>query len=143
MLRHGRIYAGRKPWTRAHARRLASQAFEHHAHHVLLAEYCQAIDDATVRLDRLNKLVTETAASWSMAPVVAAYKAMRGVAFMTAVTSVVEIGAHSLGAARPIAVPVERSNVTIELGWDRPIRVDSDIFTDALGRNLDVVLGRR
>lgn len=92
LLRHGRIYTGRKPWTRAHARWLADQAFEHHAHHILLAEYCQAIDDATVRLDRLNKLVTDTAASWSMAPVVAAYQAMRGVAFMTAVTFVVEIG---------------------------------------------------
>ncbi len=45
-----------------------------------------------MRLDRLTQLVVETAASWSMAPVVAAYQAMRGVAFMTAVTFVVEIG---------------------------------------------------
>ncbi|MFK3968960.1 IS110 family transposase [Ensifer adhaerens] len=51
-----------------------------------------AIDDATVRLDRLRALVTDTAASWPMAPVVAAYQAMRGVAFMTAVNFVVEIG---------------------------------------------------
>jgi transposase len=92
LLRHGRIYPGRKPWTRAHTRWLACQAFDHPAHHILLAEYCQAIEDAGVRLDRLTKLVVETAASWSMAPVVAAYQAMRGVAFMTAVTFVVEIG---------------------------------------------------
>lgn len=58
----------------------------------MLAEYCQAVEDAGVRLDRLNKLIGETSASWSMAPVVAAYQAMRGVAFMTAVTLVVEIG---------------------------------------------------
>ncbi|MBB4333319.1 IS66-like element accessory protein TnpA [Rhizobium beringeri] len=37
----------------------------------------------------------------------------------------------------------KRSDVTIELGRDRRIRVDSDIDTDALGRILDVVLGRR
>ncbi len=93
LLRHGRIYPGRKPWTRAYARwGWESQAFDHHAHHVLLAEYCQAIEDATVRLDRLSKLVVDTAVSWSMAPVVATYQAMRGVAFMTAVTFVVEIG---------------------------------------------------
>jgi transposase len=92
LLRHGRIYTGRTPWTRAHKRWLACQAFDHPAHHILLAEYCQAIEDAGVRLDRLTKLVVETAASWSMAPVVAAYQAMRGVAFMTAVTFVVEIG---------------------------------------------------
>lgn len=92
LLRHGRIYTGRKTWTRAHSRWLASQAFDHQAHQILLAEYCQSIEDAAVRLERLNKLVVETAASWSMAPVVAAYQAMRGVAFITAVTFVVEIG---------------------------------------------------
>jgi transposase len=92
LLRHGRIYTGRTPWSRAHTRWLACQAFDHPAHQILLAEYCQAIEDAGVRLDRLTKLVVETAASWSMAPVVAAYQAMRGVAFMTAVTFVVEIG---------------------------------------------------
>ncbi len=37
----------------------------------------------------------------------------------------------------------KRSDVTIELGRDRRIRVDSDIDTEALGRILDCVLGRR
>lgn len=92
LLRHGRIYTGRKPWTRAHIRWLTCQAFDHPAHHILLAEYCQAIEDAGVRLDRLTQLVVKAAASWSMAPVVAAYQSMRGVAFMTAVTFVVEVG---------------------------------------------------
>jgi transposase len=65
LLHHGRI--GRKPWTRAHTRWLTCQAFDHPAHHILLAEYCQAIEDAGVRLDRLTQLVVETAAPWSMA----------------------------------------------------------------------------
>ena len=92
LLRHGRVYTGRKPWTRAHSRWLAGLQFDHPAHHIVLAEYRQAIEDAEVRLQRLTRQVTETAASWSMAPVVAAFQAMRGVAFMTAVTFVVEIG---------------------------------------------------
>jgi transposase len=37
----------------------------------------------------------------------------------------------------------KRSDVTIELGRDRRVRVDSDIDTEALGRILDCVLGRR
>ena len=37
----------------------------------------------------------------------------------------------------------KRSDVTIELGRGRRVRVDSDIDTEALGRILDVVLGRR
>ena len=37
----------------------------------------------------------------------------------------------------------KRSDVMIELGRGRRVRVDSDIDTDALGRILDCVLGRR
>jgi transposase len=61
-------------------------------HHIVLVEYIQAIEDAGVREDRLTKQVAEIAASWSMAPVVEAYQAMRGIAFINAVTFVVEIG---------------------------------------------------
>lgn len=92
LLRHGRIYTGRKPWTRAHTRWLADQAFEHPAHYIVLAEYSQAIEDAEIRLARLTKQIAEVVPMWSMAPVVSAYQAMRGVAFMTAVTFVAEIG---------------------------------------------------
>lgn len=37
----------------------------------------------------------------------------------------------------------KRSDVTIELGRGRRVRVDSGIDTEALGRILDCVLGRR
>jgi transposase len=37
----------------------------------------------------------------------------------------------------------KRSDVTIELGRGRRVRVDSDIDTEALGRILDCVLGVR
>ena len=92
LLRHGRVFTGRKPWTRAHARWLAELAFEHPAQHLVLHEYRQAIDDAQARLERLTRQVTEVLSSWSMAPVVEAYQALRGVALLTAVTFVAEIG---------------------------------------------------
>ena len=44
------------------------------------------------RLGRLTEQVSEPVPSWSMAPVIAACRAMRGVAFLTAVTFVAEIG---------------------------------------------------
>ena len=56
------------------------------------AEYRQAIADAETRLERLMRHVTELASSWSMAPVVEAYQAVRGVALLTAITFVAEIG---------------------------------------------------
>ena len=58
----------------------------------MLTEYRQAIEDAEARLERLTREVTEVVSTWSMAPVIAAYQAVRGVAFLTAVTFVAEIG---------------------------------------------------
>ena len=60
--------------------------------HIVLTEYRIAIEDAEVRLERLTQQVTERVPSWSMAPLIAAYQALRGVAFLTAVTFVAEIG---------------------------------------------------
>ncbi len=92
LLRHGRVFAGRGAWTRAHTRWLCELRFEHPAQHLVLAEYRRAIADAEERLGRLDRQVAELVPSWSMAPVVAAYQAMRGVAFLSAVTLVAEIG---------------------------------------------------
>jgi transposase len=58
----------------------------------LLAEYRQAIADAEARLERLGGQVAELVPSWSAEPVVAACQAMRGAAFLSAVTFVAEIG---------------------------------------------------
>src|SRR3954467_11420110 len=92
LLRHGRVFGGRAPWTRAHARWLGEQDFDHPAQQLVLVEYRQAVEDAGTRLERLTRQVAEAAAAWSMAPVVEAYQALRGVAFLTAVTFVAEIG---------------------------------------------------
>jgi transposase len=92
LLRHGRVFTGRGAWTKAHTRWLCELRFEHPAQHLVLAEYRQAILDAEARLERLTGQVAELVPSWPMAPVVAAYQALRGVAFLTAVTFAAEIG---------------------------------------------------
>jgi transposase len=92
LLRHGRVFTGRSAWSRAHTRWLCELRFEHPAQYLVLAEYRQAIADAEERLQRLSKQVAELVPTWSMAPVIAAYQAMRGVACLTAVTFVAEIG---------------------------------------------------
>jgi transposase len=92
LLRHGRVFTGRGAWTKAHTRWLCELRFEHPAQHLVLAEYRQAILDAEARLERLTEQVTDLVPSWSMAPVVAAYQALRGVSFLTAVTFAAEVG---------------------------------------------------
>jgi transposase len=72
LLRHGRLFPGRKPWARAHARWLSELAFEHPAQYLVLHEYRQTIDAAEARLERLTQQVADVVSTWSMAPVVAA-----------------------------------------------------------------------
>jgi transposase len=92
LLRHGRIFSGRQHWSRAHLRWLAQQKFDHPAQQIVFQDAVDAIDDAAARLRRLDEQVAAIVPSWSMAPVVAAYQAMRGVSFVVAVTFVAEIG---------------------------------------------------
>jgi transposase len=51
-----------------------------------------AAGSAAERIDRLEAALVEIVPIWTMAPVVAAFQAMRGVGFLTAVTLVAEAG---------------------------------------------------
>lgn len=92
LLRHGRVFTGRKHWSRAHARWLAAQKFDHPAQQIVFQDQVDAVTDAQNRLDRLDTQLAELVPSWSMAPVVAADQALRGVSFIVAVTFVSEVG---------------------------------------------------
>jgi transposase len=92
LLRHGRVYSGGGHWTLAHRRWLAKQGFDHAAQQIVFQEAIDAIEDALRRLRRLEHQLTTIVPSWSMAPVVEAYQAMRGASFVVAVTFAAEIG---------------------------------------------------
>jgi transposase len=91
LLRHGRVRSG-KNWTRAHRRWLATLRFERPAQQIVLEDYIQAVEDAQARRDRLTGEVEIWAKSWSLAPVAEALQALRGVALITAVTLLAEVG---------------------------------------------------
>jgi transposase len=92
LLRHGRIFDGRKHGTVAHLRWLARQSFEHPAQQIVFQDAINAIEEAIRRRGSLDQQLVATVPSWSMAPVIAAYQAMRGVSFLVAVTFAAEIG---------------------------------------------------
>jgi transposase len=92
LLRHGRIFDGRQHWTLAHRRWLAGQSFAHPAQQIVFQDAIEAIDEALARLRRLEQQLVAIVPSWSMAPVVAAYQALRGASFLVAVTIAAEIG---------------------------------------------------
>lgn len=92
LLRQGRIYEGKKHWTKAHRHWLAGLAFDAPAHRVVFQEAIEAIGEAEARRDRLTQQVEALLPGWRWHAVVLALQAMRGVALVTAATLVAEIG---------------------------------------------------
>ncbi|TIS52742.1 MAG: transposase, partial [Mesorhizobium sp.] len=54
LLRHGRVFSGRKNWGPAHARWLAAQKFDHPAQQIVFQDQVDVITDAQNRLERLD-----------------------------------------------------------------------------------------
>lgn len=92
LLRHGRVFEGRSHWSKAHRRRLAGQRFDHRAQQIALEEYIHAIERIEERRDRLTQQMPALLPQWSLNPVVEAIRALRGVAEISAITLVAEIG---------------------------------------------------
>ncbi len=91
LLRHGHRY-GRKTWTAAHRRWLSDLAFAHPAQRIVLEDAIDTVEAAQRRRDELTRQIAELVPSWSLAPVVRALQALRGVALIVAVTIASEIG---------------------------------------------------
>jgi transposase len=92
LLRHGRTYHRSKPWTMRYRRWLQSQSFNHPAQQIALQEMLQAERNATERVDRLTGHIEALVPEWDLAPAVNALQALRGVALISAVTFMAEIG---------------------------------------------------
>ena len=92
LLRQGRRYPGRAGWTMPYRRWLADLSFPAAAQHVALQEYRDAIDETERRIDRVTEQLRQLTPTWRWAPVVAAFQALRGVSFITAVGLVAELG---------------------------------------------------
>jgi len=92
LLRHGCVYPGKKGWTKAYRRWLTTVRFQHPAQQIVFQDYVEAVADAEARVEKLTGQIADLLPSWTLAPVVEAVQAMRGVAFIVAVTVVAEVG---------------------------------------------------
>lgn len=59
---------------------------------MVLEELIGAVTEASQRLRRLGDALAEIVPTWSMAPLITAFQAMRGVSFVVAATFVAEVG---------------------------------------------------
>jgi transposase len=91
LLRHGHHYH-RPAWTLMHRRWLSGLRFEHAVHHIVLEDSIAAVEAATARRDALTAQIEAMVPSWSLAPVVHALQALRGIAPVAAATLVAELG---------------------------------------------------
>jgi transposase len=91
LLRNGIPYAGKCSWTAAHLRWLATLKMEHSAQQIGLQEYLHSITESAARIVRLEQAMRDTLPGWSLAPLVQALQAMRGVQLIAAITLVAEL----------------------------------------------------
>lgn len=91
LLRNGMPYAGKSAWTAAHLRWLANLKMPQPAQQIAFQEYLHAVTEATRRIARLEQALRDALAGWTLAPMVLALQALRGVSLITAVTLVAEV----------------------------------------------------
>lgn len=92
LLRHGKVYSGKSKWIPAHFRWLETVRFDHPVQQIVMQEYVEAVREAQRRVAGLEKQMETALPSWSLAPVVKALMAMRGVNLITAMTVLAELG---------------------------------------------------
>src|SRR3984957_7326363 len=91
LLRHGHHHH-RPAWTLQHRRWLASLNFDQPVHHIVLEDCIAAVEAATARRDRLEADIEAALPEWSLAPVVQALQALRGIGLVAAATLMAELG---------------------------------------------------
>jgi transposase len=92
LLRHDVRYTGKTSWCGPYYRWLATLNFGAGAAQTAFTEYWQAVKSADDRVERLTKALQSSITGWRFEPVVGALQALRGVAAITAIGLVAEIG---------------------------------------------------
>jgi transposase len=92
LLRHGLHYPGKKTWTKGHMVWLAGLKLVHAEQRIAFEEMLLAVRQAQERIERLEQAIRAAVADWSLAEVVTALMAMRGLDLVSATTFLAEIG---------------------------------------------------
>jgi transposase len=101
LLRHG-IQAPMKAWSHKHRVWLATLAWAHRAQQVTFDDYQLAVAQATDRIARLDRQLLELAGESRFAEIVAAFQALYGVGFVTAITVATEVQDFRRFRPRPL-----------------------------------------
>ena len=93
LLRHGRRYeSGKSHWTAKYFRWLERMKFDSPVQQRVFEEYVDTIREAQRRVAGLEEQMRQVLSHWSLAPVVEALMALRGVKLIAAMTMMAELG---------------------------------------------------
>jgi transposase len=92
LLRLGLHYPGKTTWGKAHLNWLAAQKLVHREQRIAFEELMGAMCEAKARVERLEQAMREAVPEWSLAEVVTALQAIRGIDLVAAATVLAEIG---------------------------------------------------
>jgi transposase len=92
LLRLGRHFTGKRTWTRAHMNWLVSQKLAHREQRIAFEEMLLAVRQADERVIRLERAIAAAVPDWSLAGVVTALMAVRGLDLISATIFLAEIG---------------------------------------------------
>ena len=92
LLRHGRHYPGKRTWSKSHLNWLASQKLEHAEQRIAFEEILLAMRQAQERIVGLDQAIAVAVPDWSLAVVVTALMALRGIDLISATVFLAEIG---------------------------------------------------
>jgi transposase len=92
LLRQGLHYPGERAWTKTHRNWLMSQKLEYAEHRIAFEEMLLAMRQAQERIERLEQAIRLAVPDWSLAEVVTALMALRGIDFVSATAFLAEIG---------------------------------------------------
>ena len=91
LLRHDRHWEGTN-WTRKHLDWIRAQRFPHAAQQRVLEDYLKTVEDLAERVERLTAQVEKLVQETTLAPLVKALQAFRGISVVSAVTIAAESG---------------------------------------------------
>jgi transposase len=91
LLRLGLHYTGKKTWTKTHMKWLTSLKLEYPEQRIAFEEMLLAAREAEQRIARLEEAIRTALPDWSLAPVVDALMAMRGMDLISATGFMAEI----------------------------------------------------
>lgn len=92
LLRLGLHYPGEKTWGKSHRNWLASLKLDQREQRIVLEELFGAERQAQERVDRLVSAIIDAVPEWSLAKIVIALMAVRGIDLVAAVTIMAELG---------------------------------------------------